>query len=187
MIFILSTEQAVTNDEPEKKAPSDQGSSRSESPLPQQQPRQTENGTSRRRKRKRQLKSKTYMNDEGFMGKIQCPPFTEFALPPSLQRGYYTILTQKEPPFVYLSLKKGTPFKHLHRNGASLFYTLETKLMFEKFIQVPFKYLNETFPHSFVYLKLRYMKPTKRFKIGSNICIIQSCMSNAFCLRCDIK
>ena len=69
VIFILSTEQAVTNDEPDKKVASDQGSSRSDSPLPQQQPRQTENGTARRRKRKRQLKSKTYMNDEGFMGK----------------------------------------------------------------------------------------------------------------------
>ena len=78
-IFIPSTEQAVTNDEPDKKAASDQGSSKSGSPLPQQQPRQTENGTARRRKRKRQLKSKTYMNDEGFMGKswntAVSPPF----------------------------------------------------------------------------------------------------------------
>ena len=69
VIFIPSTEQAVTNGESDKKVASDHGSSRSDSPLPQQQPRQTENGTARRRKRKRQLKSKTYMNDEGFMGK----------------------------------------------------------------------------------------------------------------------
>ncbi|XP_078381074.1 uncharacterized protein LOC144663867 isoform X2 [Oculina patagonica] len=60
-------EQVVTNAKSDTKVPSDQGSSRSESPLPQQQPRQTENDTTRRRKRKRQLKSKTYMNDEGFM------------------------------------------------------------------------------------------------------------------------
>lgn len=69
LIFILSTEQVVMNDESDKKVPSEQGSSRSESPLPQQQPRPTENDTARRRKRKRELKSKTYMNDEGFMGK----------------------------------------------------------------------------------------------------------------------
>lgn len=69
VIFVPSTEQAVKNDELDKKVASDQGSSRSDSPLPQQQPRQTENDTARRRKRKRQLKSKTYMNDEGFMGK----------------------------------------------------------------------------------------------------------------------
>ncbi|XP_078368398.1 uncharacterized protein LOC144652248 isoform X2 [Oculina patagonica] len=61
-----SKEQVVTNAKSDTKVPLDQGSSRSESPLPQQ-PQQPENDTTRRRKRKRQLKSKTYMNDEGFM------------------------------------------------------------------------------------------------------------------------
>ncbi|KAL9977335.1 hypothetical protein ACROYT_G014727 [Oculina patagonica] len=60
------SQQVVTNAKSDTKVPLDQGSSRSESPLPQQ-PQQPENDTTRRRKRKRQLKSKTYMNDEGFM------------------------------------------------------------------------------------------------------------------------
>jgi len=58
----------VANAEADQKPPPDQGSNSSESPLPQQQPQQTEKDAGRRRKRKRELKSKTYMNDEGFMG-----------------------------------------------------------------------------------------------------------------------
>jgi len=60
-------EETVVNAEADQKPPPDQGSNSSESPLPQQQPQQTEKDAGRRRKRKRELKSKTYMNDEGFM------------------------------------------------------------------------------------------------------------------------
>ena len=57
----------MTNAESDKKLSEDQESSRSESSIPQQQPRQTDMG--RQRKRKRELKSKMFMNDEGYMGR----------------------------------------------------------------------------------------------------------------------
>ena len=64
----------MTNADSNKRLPSDEGSPRSVSPPPQQQPQQTENGTARRRKRTKKLKDKTYMNDEGFMGKCGKTP-----------------------------------------------------------------------------------------------------------------
>ena len=67
----LFTEEGVTNAESEKKPGSDQhGSTRTDDLLPHQQARQACSETvERRRKRKRELKSKTYMDDQGFMGK----------------------------------------------------------------------------------------------------------------------
>lgn len=63
------TEEGVTNAESEKKPGSDQhGSTRTDDLLPHQQARQACSETvERRRKRKRELKSKTYMDDQGFM------------------------------------------------------------------------------------------------------------------------
>ncbi|XP_073255176.1 DNA polymerase delta subunit 3-like [Porites lutea] len=62
-------EEKVTNAEASKEVSPDQESTKSESPLPQQQQQQTvEKDASRpARKRKKVMKSKTFMNDEGYM------------------------------------------------------------------------------------------------------------------------
>ena len=62
----------MTNAEANKEVSPDQESTKSESPLPQQEQQQTvEKDASRpSRKRKKVMKSKTFMNDEGYMGRF---------------------------------------------------------------------------------------------------------------------
>ena len=65
----MFTEAEATNAE-KKHASDPKICTKGDEPLPQQQARQPENETGqRKRKKKRELKSKTYMNDQGFMGK----------------------------------------------------------------------------------------------------------------------
>ena len=67
----------MTNVEPNKEvSPVGQESTKGESPLPQQQHQQqtVEKEASRpARKRKKVMKSKTFMNDEGYMGRCPVP------------------------------------------------------------------------------------------------------------------
>ena len=65
----------MTNAEPNKEVSPDQESTKSESPLPQQKQQQpAEKDASRpTRKRKKVVKSKTFMNDEGYMGRCPVP------------------------------------------------------------------------------------------------------------------
>ena len=75
-VFVyLEKEERVTNAEANKEVSPDQESTKSESPLPQQQQEQTvEKDASRpARKRKKVMKSKTFMNDEGYMGRCPVP------------------------------------------------------------------------------------------------------------------
>ena len=71
----LEKEEKVTNAEANKEVSPDQESTKSESPLPRQQQQQTvEKDASRpARKRKKVMKSKTFMNDEGYMGRFPVP------------------------------------------------------------------------------------------------------------------
>ena len=72
----LEKEEKVTNAEANKEVSPDQESTKSESPLPQQQQQQTVGKDASRpvRKRKKVMRSKTFMNDEGYMGR--CPVLT---------------------------------------------------------------------------------------------------------------
>ena len=89
----------MTNAEPAKKLPSDQGSSKSSgSPPPQQQVQQTANDTGRRRKRKRELKSKTHMDDQGFMGRCTTSTCSVFREDLSTKVWLNSLNSRRSPP-----------------------------------------------------------------------------------------